>query len=156
MGPDEAPAGGATVAGTAGHVSTSFRELTDQECDEHLSTESMGRIAWSAGGLQHILPVSYGMHGGQVVFRTSPYGALSHLQKHPSVAFEIDHADPATGTGWSVVVQGHVRAVVRPQELATLWAGSDPEPWAPGTRNVFIAIVAQSVTGRQVEAPFTG
>lgn len=156
MEPDETTDGGATATGTASHGSTRFRELTPAECQEHLSAGSMGRIAWSAGGLQHILPVSYGMHGGQVVFRTSPYGALSHLQRPSSVAFEIDHADMETGRGWSVVVQGHVRTVVRPQELATLWTGSDPEPWAPGTRNVFIAVVAETVTGRQVEAPFSG
>ena len=129
-------------------------ELTNQECQDRLASGTMGRVAWSAGGLQHILPVSYAMHVGNVVFRTSPYGVLAQLKHRTNVAFEIDQVDVAAGTAWSVVVQGRAEAVVLPQELVALWARSDIVPWAPGTRNVFIAIVPQIISGRTLQAPF--
>ena len=134
-------------------VSSRPRELTPQECQERLASAAMGRVAWSAGGLQYILPVSYAMHVGNVVFRTSPYGALAHLKHRTNVAFEIDQVDQAAGTGWSVVVQGSADGVALSQELVALWARSDIVPWAPGTRNVFIAIVPQIISGRTVQAP---
>jgi nitroimidazol reductase NimA-like FMN-containing flavoprotein (pyridoxamine 5'-phosphate oxidase superfamily) len=140
---------------TAGRPTSShFRELSDDECQEHLASATMGRVAWSAGSLQHILPVSYAMHVGNVVFRTSPYGALAHLEHPTNVAFEIDHVDQEAGTGWSVVVQGRAQGVVLPQELLSLWARHDIVPWAPGTRNIFISIAPQIVSGRSVRAPF--
>lgn len=114
----------------------------------------MGRVSWSAGGQQHILPVSYAMNAGNVVFRTSPYGALAQLLRPTNVAFEIDQVDEAAQTGWSVVVQGRAEGVDLPQELAMLWARSDIVPWAPGTRNVFVAIEPQTISGRTVAAPF--
>jgi hypothetical protein len=53
-------------------VSSHFRELTYDECQERLASATMGRVAWSAGSLQHILPVSYAMHVGNVVSAPRP------------------------------------------------------------------------------------
>ena len=130
------------------------RELTTAECEERLRAGTTGRIGWSSGGVQQILPVSYAVHAGRVVFRTSPYGSLRDLSRPTDVAFEIDHVDPAEGTGWSVVVQGRAEGVTLPQELAALWARPDIEPWAPGTRNLVIGITVRSISGRVVRAPF--
>jgi hypothetical protein len=137
-----------------GLTSGRARELSDEECRERLATGTMGRLAWSAGTLLHILPVSYAMHAGNVVFRTSPYGDLAHLRHPTNVAFEIDHVDDTAGTGWSVVVQGRAQGVTLPQELVGLWAREDIVPWAPGTRNVFISVTPHVITGRRVHAPF--
>jgi hypothetical protein len=130
------------------------RELTVEECEQRLACASMGRVGWTVGGLQQILPVSFAMEAGRVVFRTSAYGVLAHLRQPTNVAFEIDEVDPAGGTGWSVVVQGSAQAVVLPQKLVDLWARPDIVPWAPGTRNLFIAITVQALSGRAVQAPF--
>jgi nitroimidazol reductase NimA-like FMN-containing flavoprotein (pyridoxamine 5'-phosphate oxidase superfamily) len=131
------------------------RELTTEECRERLAAGTTGRIGWSSGGVQQILPVSYAVHAGRVVFRTSPYGVLHHLSHPTNVAFEIDQVDAVAGTGWSVVVQGRAEGVVLPQELVALWARPDIEPWAPGTRNLFIAITTHTISGRVVHAPST-
>ena len=132
------------------------RELTDDECQERLTSAQVGRVAWSGGGLLHILPVSYAMHAGRVVFRTSPYGDLARLKHPTNVAFEIDEVDRAGGTGWSVVIQGRAEGVALPQDLVMLWARDDIVPWAPGTRNLFISITAQTISGRRVQAPYFG
>ena len=144
-----------TMTDTVGHdAALRWRELAAEECAQRLSSASMGRVGWTVGGLQQILPVSYAMDAGRVVFRTSAYGALAHLRHPTNVAFEIDQVDAAAGTGWSVVVQGSAHAVVLPQELVDLWARPDIVPWAPGTRNVFIAITVHALSGRVAQAPF--
>jgi hypothetical protein len=130
------------------------RELRIDECEQRLSSARMGRVGWTTGGLQQILPVSYAMDAGRIVFRTSAYGVLGHLRQPTNVAFEVDEVDAGAGTGWSVVVQGSAEAVVIPQELVDLWARPDIVPWAPGTRNVFIAITMHAISGRIVKAPF--
>lgn len=132
------------------------RELTAEECQAHLEHATLGRVAWTADGGVHILPVSCVLHAGRVTFRTSPYGVLAGLEHPTEVAFEIDQVDRAAGTGWSVVVQGRAQAVVLPQDLLDLWARTDLVPWASGTRNVFIAITAHSLSGRCVRAPGAG
>jgi nitroimidazol reductase NimA-like FMN-containing flavoprotein (pyridoxamine 5'-phosphate oxidase superfamily) len=126
-------------------------ELTYGECHQRLASTSTGRVGWSVGTVQYILPVSYAMHVGKVVFRTSPYGALAHLQRPTNVAFEIDAVDDA-GAGWSVVVQGRARAVVMNTKLSALWDRADIVPWAPLTPNVFVSITPQTVSGRRVQA----
>lgn len=93
----------------------------------------MGRVGWSAGALQHSLPVNYAMHVGKVVFRTSPFGDLAHLAHPTNVAFEIDRSTRQPAQGWSVVIQGRALAVVLPQQLLALWSRSDIVPRAPGT-----------------------
>lgn len=131
------------------------RELTAEECQTHLEHATQGRVAWSADGLVHILPISCAVHAGRVTFRTSPYGVLAALEHTSEVAFEVDQIDLATGTGWSVVVQSRAQAVVMSEDLLDLWARPDLVPWAPGTRNVFISITPHHLSGRRVQAPGT-
>ena len=51
-----------------------------------------------------------------------------------SVAFEVDAADEATRTGWSVVVRGVLAESTDPVHLARLRA-LPLYPWAPGERS---------------------
>jgi hypothetical protein len=56
-------------------------------------------------------------------------------------------------SGWSVLVLGSGERVTEQYTLSTLWK-EGPVPWASGTRNLFIAITPESITGRSVGAPF--
>ena len=103
-----------------------------------------------------VLPVTYAMYNGNVVFRTSPYGALSALAEPTIVAFEIDEVDQDAGTGWSVLVQGRAQAVAGSYDLERLWQMEGVAPWATGTRNLFVSISPRTITGRVVKAPSTG
>lgn len=87
------------------------------------------------------------------MFRTSPYGLLSALERHARVAFEVDDIDEDGQMGWSVLVTGSAEKVTRQYTLTTLWK-EGPVPWASGTRNLFIAITPDSSTGRKARAPF--
>jgi len=134
-------------------VSSHFRPLSREECEQRLAEHRAGRVAWQAADGPMVLPVSYRVHVGKVSFRTSPYGVLSRLAAPTNVAFEIDDIDLDAGTGWSVLVRGRAQAVTSSYVLTTLWKDG-PVPWATGTRNLFISIEPHSISGRLVKAPF--
>ena len=134
---------------------SSFQELPETRCRELLAGRHAGRVAWNAPEGPQLLPVTYAVYAGDVVFRTSPYGALSQLRRRTNVAFEIDDIDEEHGTGWSVLVLGSAKAVANTDDLARLWSSDVIVPWASGTRNLFIAITARTVTGRIIRAPWS-
>jgi uncharacterized protein len=134
---------------------SSFQELSAARCQELLASHTAGRVAWTAPDGPQVLPVTYALYAGDVVFRTSPYGALSQLRERTNVAFEIDDIDAQHGTGWSVVVRGSAQAVARCDDLVRLWSSDVVVPWASGTRNLFIAVTPRTVTGRVVRAPWS-
>ena len=142
------------MTGTSGDSSSHFHELSRERCNELLASHRAGRVAWKAPDGPMVLPVSYAMYLGDIVFRTSPYGALSALINPTNVAFEIDEVDQQAGTGWSVLVRGRAQAVKHPFDVTTLWRMQTVVPWATGTRNAFIAIAPRTITGRAVKAPF--
>lgn len=131
-----------------------FVELTPQECQDRLAARTTGRVGWSSREGQNILPVTYTLHTGKVVFRTSPDGPLADLARRTAVAFEVDEIDEARGKAWSVVIQGWAEAASLPHDLASLLAAPAVLPWAPGYRNLFIGVTPQLISGRAVRAPF--
>lgn len=128
-----------------------FSELSGARCLTLLEENSIGRIAWQAADGPQIFPVTYAFspaHG--IVFRTSPYGVLSELVRRTQVAFEVDRVDTERGTGWVVVAHGQAGAVAEPAALAELWADHPVTPWASGSRNLWIRIVLDKLSGRVV------
>lgn len=65
------------------------------------------------------------------------------------VAFEADEFDPEERTGWSVTVIGHARAVHDPAEIAEL-AALPLTAWTPGSRDHYIVVDAEQVSGRRI------
>ena len=85
-----------------GHLTT----LDADECRLLLGTRRFGRVGWnSASGVQ-ILPVSYGMVGDTIVFRTMAASPLAELVRPVEVSFQVDDLDDETTTGWSILVHG--------------------------------------------------
>jgi uncharacterized protein len=136
-----------------GRFTSHFVELSRSECEKLLGEHRIGRVGLNAPTGPQILPVTYTYYAQTVVFRTSPYGLLSALERHARVAFEVDDIDEDGQMGWSVLVTGSAEKVTRQYTLTTLWK-EGPVPWASGTRNLFIAITPDSITGRKVRAPF--
>lgn len=128
--------------------------LGHDACVALLAQHSVGRIAWLGADGPQILPVSYAWIDDGVVFRTSPYGVLSQLVRPTEVAVEIDELDPVHQRGWSVVVEGLAEAVGQPDRLLRWWRIDDVEPWAPGTRNLFLRITPRRISGRRLDAGF--
>ena len=125
-----------------GHLTT----LDADECRLLLGTRRFGRVGWnSASGVQ-ILPVSYGMVGDTIVFRTMAASPLAELVRPVEVSFQVDDLDDETTTGWSILVHGMSGAPVD-QLPANM-----PAPWAPGDRPLVIGIAADHFAGRSIAA----
>ncbi|GAA5169856.1 MULTISPECIES: pyridoxamine 5'-phosphate oxidase family protein [Amycolatopsis] len=123
-----------------------IRPLTPRECVELLATQPVGRLAFSENALPTVRPVNFFLHDGDIVVRTSRSGSIARLTKEV-VAFEVDSIDPATHTGWSVVVIGKVKPVTDVADLVAL-SGPGHRPWADGERSHFLRIPIEIVSGR--------
>lgn len=127
-------------------------ELSRQECYSLLSGHParVGRIA-IAGPRPVIFPVNYALDGNDVVFRTAPGTRFAEAVADTFVAFEVDEVHAAWQEGWSVLIRGKATAVDDEEELARL-RQLDLRPWAPGERDRYVRVRADTVTGRRISA----
>jgi nitroimidazol reductase NimA-like FMN-containing flavoprotein (pyridoxamine 5'-phosphate oxidase superfamily) len=129
-----------------------WQELTKSECFELLAREHLGRVAVVDDRGPIVFPVNYVFNRHVVVLRTDEGTKLDAAIKGSRVAFEIDGADPATHTGWSVMVRGEAVEVTDPVELARL-RRLPLTPWAPGAKEHYVRILPATVTGRRISVP---
>lgn len=61
---------------------------------------------FTAAAMPAVQPVSYVLHGDEVVFRVVHGGPLSTATRHAVVGFQVDDIDPVTHTGWNVLGVG--------------------------------------------------
>jgi uncharacterized protein len=143
------------------------RELTESECLDALTGHKIGRIGFCTPDGPRVFPVNYAMDGKSLVFRTSPYGSIARESGGPldtvygsiarengdrrEAAFEIDHFDHQDKTGWSVLVVGRLEVVDDPHELLSLT--ENPQPWAGGSRGLYLRLHCRLMSGRAVEPP---
>jgi len=80
--------------------------LAEDECYRRLGDNGIGRVAVTVGALPAIFPVGYAVHDGAVYFRTAPGTKLAAATRGAIIAFEVDHIEPVSHSGWSVVVVG--------------------------------------------------
>jgi len=123
--------------------------LTEAECRELLTRKSFGRVAFTVGDLPEILPVNYALLDGDVVFRTAQGSKFNAALERAVVAFEIDGADEAQQTGWSVLVVGHAIALLKPSEVKRA-KELNLRAWAPGARDQFVRVTTGMISGRRV------
>lgn len=127
--------------------------LDREECLRLLSNCHVGRLALSIDALPVILPVNFVVHDDKVVFRTAAGTKLSAAARSAVVAFEVDNIEPLRHEGWSVLVTGRAHEISDPavvRELSRL----PLRPWAPGSRDHFIAIDTERVSGRRLHTGF--
>lgn len=134
-------------------VRTGLDVLNRDACQELLLAASggVGRVAVADGSHPVILPVNFAMDEDRVVFRTAAGTKLDAVLHGAHAAFEIDDIDPATESGWSVVVRGRSELVTNDVERQRLATELPLRPWAgeEGKTN-WIVIVPEIVTGRQL------
>ena len=129
-----------------------WQELTKSECFELLAREHLGRVAVVDDRGPIVFLVNFVLDRHMVVLRTDEGTKLDAAIKSSRVAFEIDGTDPATRTGWSVVVRGETVEVTNPAELARLHK-LPLHPWAPGAKTHYVRILPAALTGRRISAP---
>lgn len=121
-----------------------FLTIEPDECRRLLQDAGVGRVCWQSSAGLVVLPVNYGVAEGSIVFRVASDSLMAELVHPVDVVFEVDDIDPTTATGWSVLVRGST--VQFTGDVTAVVA----RPWAPGERNVGIAIIPSTYSGRSV------
>ena len=119
--------------------------IDPDECRRLLGDAVVGRVCWvsKTQGIQ-VLPVNFVLVEDRIVFHVAEGSILQELTRPVEVAFQVDDLDKETATGWAVLVQG----------TADRWTGAVPEleAWAPGYRELTVAIEPRHWSGRSVSA----
>jgi nitroimidazol reductase NimA-like FMN-containing flavoprotein (pyridoxamine 5'-phosphate oxidase superfamily) len=128
-----------------------------EECLALLAKEEVGRLVVVLAGRPGVFPVNYALDGDAVVFRTAPGTKLEAISRS-LVAFEVDRWAPASGGGWSVVVEGIAQEVTSADApgLRERLAALPLRPWAAGGRLHFVRIVPFTITGTRVRTVSNG
>ena len=136
----------------AGAANGGSVRLDRAECLRLLATSRIGRVVFTAAALPAAQPVAYLLDDEEVVLRAAVGSTLAAATRHHVVAFETDHVDERTRTGWSVLGVGEAYEVLDPVRLAEL-AERLPPPWVPQHDQHTISIPLQRLTGRRLGRP---
>ena len=124
--------------------------LSDSQCLELLRGEVVGRVALCTVDGPQVFPVNFTLTDDSVVFRTTAYSVLGTHAWQSRLAFEVDQIDTERRSGWSVVASGP-GAQVRPgpelDEIVRTW---NPDPWAGGTRPLYVRLRWDTLSGRRI------
>jgi len=123
-------------------------DLTTEECWDLLGQYDVGRLGVNVpGDGPLVVPVNYILDGHAVVFRSDPGTKIDALRIGP-VSFQLDQINPASRTGWSVLLTG-IAYEATPEEIGDLHI----EPWADGEKALFVRLSPRTVTGRRIKLP---
>ncbi len=124
--------------------------LSPDECWQLVADADVGRIAFVDAGEPVILPVTHGVHGHQIVFRSGSGTKLSAAQMDQPLAFEVDGWDVETKQGWSVLVRGIGETVYDDDQVVELDA-LGVEPWLDAAvAGTWVRIRVEEITGRRL------
>jgi hypothetical protein len=94
--------------------------------------------------------MNYAVVDDAVVFRTAPDSVLAATAGGSLIAFQVDHVDYDYHRGWSVLATGRGEVIDRAEELDHIRAVWEPRPWAGGSREVYLRLAWDELTGRQL------
>ncbi len=124
--------------------------LSESRCLELLQGEEVGRVALCTPDGPAIFPVNFTVADGAVVFRTTAYSVLGTHAWQTRLAVEVDRIDPERRSGWSVVASGPGSQVRPGPELDEIVRQWNPDPWAGGTRPLYVRMRWDTLSGRQI------
>ncbi|MFF0791616.1 pyridoxamine 5'-phosphate oxidase family protein [Streptomyces spiralis] len=124
-------------------------DLSRGECRALLSTHGVGRIAFTGPDGPVAFPVNYDVLGEALYFRSTP-GSAPVQAVGSDVAFEVDHLDEAMSQGWSVLAVGRAEVVDDPDMVRRLEERAYSEPWAGGSRLLWVKVPLTRLTGRRI------
>jgi nitroimidazol reductase NimA-like FMN-containing flavoprotein (pyridoxamine 5'-phosphate oxidase superfamily) len=123
-------------------------ELSRQEALRRLGSVAIGRVVFTSQAMPAIRPVNHLLDQGRIIFRgyrDAAITAAASRERGTVVAYEADDIDPATHTGWSVIVTGLASIVTDPGQAAHYQAIL--RPWAEGELSQIISVEPELVTG---------
>ena len=125
--------------------------LGDDECLRLLATASIGRLAYTESALPAVSPVSFALHGLEIVIPAPCGSSLTAAVRGAVVAFEADCYDAAERTGWYVTVVGHSRVISDVASVTALDA-LGPASWADQPHGCYIGVQVRLVRGARTTA----
>lgn len=126
-----------------------LRTLGPNECFDLLEPGGIGRVGFASVYGTMILPVNFAVSGKTIIFRTAPDSLLA-VYANAQVSFQVDDIDRARHEGWSVLVHGHAHIVTNERDVRRLEDHTHLEPWAAGTRDIYVRITPTQITGRRL------
>ena len=129
-------------------------ELSATRCWELVASQPVGRLAWNGAKGPTVIPVNFTVVGSTLQLRTAAWSVLARECDDSPVSFEVDHLDPRSRTGWSVLLRGwaHLDYAGSGSEGRSD-AGQDVDVWAGGARELGVVIEVDDATGRQIGLP---
>lgn len=132
---------------TAGVHRARIHELDAEECWRLLESAPIGRLVWRGGDGLSVATLNFTVDRHSILFRTVAYGSIARECDDSPVAFQADHADEATRTGWSVLVRGHAHV-----EYGDTVPIDTVDAWPEGSRLLAVRVVPGRVSGRRLTA----
>ena len=125
--------------------------LSGVECYRLLATAQVGRLGVHAHRYPLIFPVNYALDGAMILLRTQP-GTKLGAADYANVTFEVDHIDPQTRSGWSVLVRGVVEEITaaRPGRTPTGGRAGSPDPLGAGRTRTLDTHHPARISGRRI------
>jgi uncharacterized protein len=126
-------------------------ELNRYDCwrlvTEAAGPDGIARVVWSGPDGPAIVPVNFTVADGFLWFQTTPGSRLAQESPDQRVLVEVDHVDPASHTGWSVVVTGVATSVSLEDDPGIL---GDLHVWPGGLRELLLRVEPDELTGRRL------
>lgn len=123
--------------------------MSADECWALIRETPIGRVAFVHEGGPVVLPVSFGVIGHQIAFRSARGAKLGAASMNRPVAFEVDRWDADSRSGWSVLVEGMADTVYEADEVAALEALGvlrwTPQPFTTD----WVRILPTNISGRR-------
>lgn len=132
-------------------VNDGFEILDEHECAQLLASGAVGRVAVGGPDGTAVLPVTYRVLDGDVMFFTGDGVKLAAAIAGQFVSFEVDEIDVANETGWSVLVSGRLCEISEPEAIARAQA-EGVRPWAGRQRTHLVRLHPDLVSGRRLSA----
>jgi len=127
----------------AGHL----QDIDEAECWELAGSREVGRVAYVDDRGPVVVPITYAVGEGSVLFRVAPYSQLAKYLPGAQAALEVDDIDYFTRSGWSVVIRGRIR---QPGDDDVPGPEAGPTPWPEGQRTLLLRLTPSVVTGRRL------
>lgn len=129
-----------------------LRDLDLADCLDRIIGGTVGRVAVSTPDGPHIVPVAYAVVDETIAIRTSAYSILGTSARDAVMAFEVDHVDDGSRSGWSVTVRGRCSVETDPRAIARLREALG-DGWVSGARTLYLRLPLEHVSGRVLGTP---
>jgi nitroimidazol reductase NimA-like FMN-containing flavoprotein (pyridoxamine 5'-phosphate oxidase superfamily) len=127
-----------------------LHELSPTECRLRLESAQIGRLVFTDCALPVVQPAYFLLDGGDIVIRSGGGPKLGAVAARGDVlAFEVDHIDPESRCGWSVLVVGHASLVDDLDETVAPGARSCRQR-STGRHALLIRIAGERITGQRL------